>query len=73
MSEVALDASAIYISPSGKRCRWVPLGGHGRYWRLVAFFAYVDAPRRLGEPEGFELAERNFGLLRREVKHATTR
>lgn len=72
---IALSATALYRSPSGRLCRWMPLGGDQRQVTSHAFFEYVDAdqqhrgPRRLWA-DGFVLAPANYHLLR-EAHDAT--
>lgn len=70
----ALDPNATYISPSGRPCRWYPLGGKDRHYTDVATFVYLDRPRpRFGFPEGFSLRSENFGILRKGASDAARR
>jgi hypothetical protein len=64
---VMLERGAVYLSPSGRRCRWWPSpSDHGR--RVEALILY-DTPQ--GQPaqsprwDGFVLSAANWYLLRR--------
>lgn len=81
----ALRADAVYLSPTGRRCRWLPSAGEQRQITSYAVFIYVDVargPRRHVEAanwhEGFHLTPANYRLLREapasaEVAHAPAR
>lgn len=64
---VALEIGAVYLSPSGRRCRWWPSESeHGR--RIEALFLYdTPAGRPAQSPrwDGFVLSANNWYLLRR--------
>lgn len=70
---MALPApGVIYVSPRGKRCVLVPLGGN-KSW---LYFRYLDQAELSGE--GFPLSWANFGILREaprqgDAAHAATR
>lgn len=71
-----LDANAVYIAPSGRRCRWVPLGGKYGSWTWF-YFAYIrpsqSARRSVVMAEGFTLSPANVGMLRKEAADASAR
>lgn len=67
----AIDANAVYITPSGRRCKWLPLGGPHRVWVAYAHFVYLNETRALSD--GFTLAAANYGILRKEGSHAPAR
>lgn len=68
---LALSADVVYLAPSGRRCRWVPLGGDQRQVSAWSFFEYLPDGhgRRHGSAakwaEGFCLSPANYRLLRR--------
>lgn len=68
-----LDANAVYVSPRGHRCRWVPLGLkylHAGWY----YFEYLSRPHGRVTPEGFVLTRRNLHILKREeASHAPAR
>jgi hypothetical protein len=65
-----LRADVVYLSPSGRRCRWVPGRGEHRQITSYATFVYVDQVRRQRHTEaadwreGFHLTPANYQLLR---------
>lgn len=72
-----LRPDAVYLSPSGRRCRWVPLGGDQRQVTSYSFFEYLrDGQQRHGPralwSDGFVLSPANYQLLR-EVSDAPPR
>lgn len=67
MNVPALDAHAIYITPTGRRCRIEATGGNEHNWTLRASFVYVDSFASLGDLDGFTLTTANYHMLRREV------
>lgn len=74
---VALRADVLYRAPSGRLCRWVPLGGDQRQITSHSFFEYLrDGSHRHGPctawADGFVLSPANYRLLR-EVAHASAR
>lgn len=66
----ALEEGAIYLSPTGRRCRWVPTA---KFKWLT--FEYVDGPVRLdGARDQFTLTSANLRVLRRAGgQHAAAR
>lgn len=67
-----LQADVVYLAPSGRRCRWVPLGGQQRQITSHAFFEYLpDGQQRHGArtswADGFVFTPANYQLLRLEV------
>lgn len=66
---VPLDPNAVYVTPTGRRCRWDPQGGKYRHHTHAAFFAYLDRPRQLGEHDGFTLTAENYRLLKKEASN----
>jgi len=64
MNVPALDAQAIYITPTGRRCRIEATGGTDHNWTTRAAFVYVDGPAGLLGMEGFVLTPGNYKLLR---------
>lgn len=69
--KVGIDPNAIYITPRGRRCKWVPLGGPQRTWTAHAYFVYLDGHSAL--KDGFTLTAANYGVLRKEGDHAAPR
>lgn len=73
-----LRADAVYVAPSGRLCRWVPLGGAHNQLTAYSFFEYLPEPgrsrrRRAGiGVDGFVLTPPNYKLLR-EANHAPAR
>ena len=67
-----LRADVVYLTPTGRRCRWVPLGGPQHRVTAHAFFEYLhaDGSHRHGPKvfwaDGFVLAPPNYRLLRLE-------
>jgi hypothetical protein len=66
-----LRADVVYRAPSGRLCRWVPLGGDQRQVTSFSFFEYLrDGQQRHGPralwADGFVLAPANYQLLREE-------
>ena len=68
-SQRELDENAIYLAPSGRRCRWVPYEEGERVWsRNTAQFAYDrpdGTPAHEKMADGFVLSRENWRLLRR--------
>ena len=62
---------AVYITPPGRRCRWVAPTGNRETWSY-AMFVYLDARSR-AMADGFVLTDPNFRILRREAAHAPRR
>lgn len=64
---VELSASAVYLSPLGRACRWL-MTTHPAGCPPEAYLAYSrqDGGRALSKfPDGFTLAQPNWRLLRR--------
>lgn len=67
---VALRANVVYLSPTGRRCRWVPSAGEQRQITSYATFIYLDVgvksrhTEAAGWMEGFHLTPPNYQLLR---------
>lgn len=68
---VTLRPDVTYLSPLGRRCRWVPSRGEHRQCSSFAVFIYLDhglQAQRHSEAsrwfEGFHLTPPNFRLLR---------
>lgn len=56
----------VYISPLGRRCRWVPYHPNSSRGVSGVLLEYVDAPPRMGgERDGFTLSHYNLHLLKR--------
>ena len=53
------DRHSIYVSPSGKRCMWIPNEKTTSTW---LFFRYLDRTELNGE--GFPLSWGNFRFMR---------
>ena len=53
-----LYQNAVYLSPTGRRCRWIPL-----LQRAHLYFEYVDGGRIR---DGFTLSAANMHLVRLE-------
>lgn len=77
---LALDAKAVYITPLGRKCRWMPLGGKVRragwyyFVYLLPHCAHTGPMGRPSEVEGFMLTRRALRILQREeVAHAPAR
>lgn len=74
----ALRADVVYRAPSGRLCRWVPLGGDHHQVTTWAFFEYLrdGVQHRHGRKalwaDGFVLSPKNYQLLQ-EVRHAAAR
>ena len=66
-----IDPTAVYVTPTGRRCRWLPLGGSRGAWTAFAHFEYVNGDHQL--KEGFCLAPENYRILRKEVCDAPGR
>jgi hypothetical protein len=62
--EVELRREALYRTPRGKLCRWLPSEAHAPH-RDVAQFVYVldEHQRNFRWNEGFSLARPNWVLL----------
>jgi hypothetical protein len=62
-----LDADAVYLSPLGRRCRYMPVPVWGDD-PVVAKFVYDDAELKPGSDsvgaDGFLLTYRNWRILR---------
>jgi hypothetical protein len=66
-TETQLDAKAVYLSPSGRACRWL-MTTHPPDRPAEAYMAYArpDGGQALSKfPEGFTLTAPNWRLLRR--------
>lgn len=66
-----LRADVVYLSPTGRPCRWLPSHGEHRQITSYAVFIYLDGAgqeRRHVEAanwhEGFHLTPANYRLLR---------
>lgn len=65
-----LRADVVYLSPTGRRCRWVPGKGEHRQITSYAVFVYLDVGVKnrhveaAGWMEGFHLTPANYQLLR---------
>lgn len=63
-----LEARAVYLAPSGRRCRWWP--GHTRFaqaapWAILVYDLQDGRPASSAMSDGFTLSPANFHLLRR--------
>jgi len=56
---MVLDRNALYLTPTGRHCRWVPLTAREPW----AAFVYVRAGQAL--QAGFCLSPANFHILRK--------
>jgi hypothetical protein len=64
---VALDRRAVYLSPSGRRCRWVATDDahQGRAYATFLYDLPDGAPGLSQGGDGFTLAAQNWHMLRR--------
>lgn len=62
-----LERDAVYLSPTGRRCRWWPSGGRGgdNQPALLVYDTRDGRPASSALSEGFTLAPENFRCLRR--------
>ena len=65
MTTALLDAQAVYITPTGRRCRIEATGGKPHAWTVRASFLYLDSPAALLGLDGFVLTPGNYKLLRK--------
>ena len=63
---IPLLPNVVYITPTGRRCRWVP-----GPWYTQALFKYLDV--QPPKTDGFALTEANYHLLQRDARHAPAR
>jgi hypothetical protein len=59
-----LDANAVYLSPSGRRCRLYGFS-NGSTWATMLYDLQDGSPARSFYSDGFTLARHNWHLLRR--------
>jgi len=72
--ELPLDPAAIYKSPLGHRCTWVPLFGHPSTEQPRLFFRYVDHALDRPAGDGFCLSWRNLRIMKLvSANHAPAR
>ena len=64
---MTLDKTALYWTPRGHMCRWVPLNGepgqHRSWGWLLFHYVSVDDGKQLAD--GFTLTPENVRILRR--------
>ena len=68
----AQHPDAVYLTPLGRRCRWMPFRGSAEVWTCHATFAYLDSQSK-AMADGFMLNPLNFHILRPEVARAPGR
>ncbi|MBX3634023.1 MAG: hypothetical protein KF683_01270 [Rubrivivax sp.] len=61
-----LDPRAVYLSPTGRRCRWWPFEGRGGdgSWAVFVYDLADGTPARSPRSDGFVLSRGNWYVLR---------
>lgn len=80
---VPLRADVIYLSPTGRRCRWLPAAGDQHQLTAYATFVYLHEAKRGRQRhtqaaqwhDGFCLSPANYQLLKVDAEgvHAAAR